>query len=436
MADIAVSVEGLGKRYRIGHQRDPYGRLTESLWGAMRAPFDRLRGNVGPTSEWIWALKDVSFELRQGDIVGVIGRNGAGKTTLLKLLSRITEPTTGRAMLHGRAASLLEVGTGFHPELTGRENVLMSGAVLGMHRGEIAQKFDEIVEFAGVEQFLDTPVKRYSSGMQVRLGFAVAAHLEPEILFVDEVLAVGDLAFQKKCLGKMSAVAGEGRTVVFVSHNMGAVGTLCPMTLWLDRGGVRMAGKTGDVVPEYVRASATDHDPGSVTLESDESLEAQVTRVRILSATGELMPIGECSNPLTIEMLLDVRQCLPGLYAYLEVQRSDGTTVLMSDSFDTDPNPLDDLRPGRHVVSATIPARTLASGEYDVYLNLSSINAGQFNVHSPGVVASFRLHDSQSRRGDARPGFFSTLLRWQVEGPSHADGLGLLPESSVRRERR
>ena len=191
MSDVVVSVEGLGKRYRIGHQRDPYGRLTETLAGAFRAPIDMVRGKRRETSEWIWALRDVSFELRQGDVVGVIGRNGAGKTTLLKVLSRITEPSAGRATLRGRVGSLLEVGTGFHPELTGRENVFMSGAVLGMRRAEIKRKFDEIVEFAGIEQFLDTPVKRYSSGMQVRLGFAVAAHLETEILIVDEVLAVG-----------------------------------------------------------------------------------------------------------------------------------------------------------------------------------------------------------------------------------------------------
>ena len=193
MANTAISVDGLGKRYEIVHEREPYGRLTESLWNAVRAPMDMVRGvRRGSTTEWIWALRDVSFELQQGDVVGVIGRNGAGKSTLLKVLSRITEPTTGTATLHGRVGTLLEVGTGFHPELTGRENIFMSGAVLGMRRKEIIRQFDAIVAFAGVEQFLDTPVKRYSSGMQVRLGFAVAAHLEPEILFVDEVLAVGD----------------------------------------------------------------------------------------------------------------------------------------------------------------------------------------------------------------------------------------------------
>jgi lipopolysaccharide transport system ATP-binding protein len=391
VSDVAISVEGLGKRYRIAHQRDPYGRLTESLAGTLRAPIDLLRGRRRATTEWFWALRDVSVEVRQGDVVGVIGRNGAGKTTLLKVLSRITEPTTGSVLLRGRASSLLEVGTGFHPELTGRENVFMSGAVLGMRRKEIARKFDEIVEFAEVEQFLDTPVKRYSSGMQVRLGFAVAAHLEPEILFVDEVLAVGDLAFQEKCLGKMNEVAGQGRTVVFVSHNMGAIGRLCPMSLWLDRGGVRMAGKTSEVVPEYVRSSGPDLDAGEVIIDSDERREAQVSRVRILSASGEVMPVGECSESVTIELLLDVRRRLRGLYGYLEVRLPTGMTILMSDSLDTDPNPLDDLPVGRRIVTATIPPRTLGPGKYDVYVNLTSIAGREFSVHSPGVVASFRL---------------------------------------------
>ena len=259
MNDVAVTVEGLGKRYRIGHQRDPYGRLTESLWGAMRAPMDIVRRKNRETSEWIWALRDVSFDLHHGDVVGVIGRNGAGKTTLLKILSRITEPSSGSATLRGRVGSLLEVGTGFHPELTGRENVFMSGAVLGMRRAEITRKFDEIVDFAGIEQFLDTPVKRYSSGMQVRLGFAVAAHLETEILIVDEVLAVGDAEFQRKCLSRMGTVSREGRTVLFVSHNMAAVEALCVSGVLLDRGQVVALGTAREVVEQYARRSEELH---------------------------------------------------------------------------------------------------------------------------------------------------------------------------------
>ncbi|MCA9761393.1 MAG: ABC transporter ATP-binding protein, partial [Streptococcus sp.] len=213
MSDIAIKVENLGKRYFIGGRKDPYKRLTETISDTISAPFRRLFGKGDDNVEEIWALKDVSFDIKKGDVVGIIGRNGAGKSTLLKILARITEPTTGHAEISGRVGSLLEVGTGFHPELTGRENIFLSGSVLGMKKAEIKKSFDEIVDFSGIEKFIDTPVKRYSSGMYMRLAFAVAAHLRTEILLVDEVLAVGDYEFQQKCLGKMGEVAGEGRTV-------------------------------------------------------------------------------------------------------------------------------------------------------------------------------------------------------------------------------
>jgi lipopolysaccharide transport system ATP-binding protein len=248
-----VRVEKLGKQYFIGARKAAYETIRESITAAVRAPFSRLRsGNGKRSAESIWALRDVSFGVAPGEVVGIIGRNGAGKSTLLKVLSRITEPTTGRAQLFGRVASLLEVGTGFHAELTGRENIYLNGAILGMRKAEIARKFDQIVDFSELEKFLDTPVKRYSSGMYMRLAFAVASHLEPEILVVDEVLAVGDAQFQKKCLGKMSDVATEGRTVLFVSHNMLAVQSLCKRALWLDAGKVRDDGAAGAVVSNYV----------------------------------------------------------------------------------------------------------------------------------------------------------------------------------------
>jgi lipopolysaccharide transport system ATP-binding protein len=271
MSEAIITVEGLGKKYRISHQaeRQRYVALRDVIAQKLKAPFQFLRRSkiedrslgLSPnshlpsprtsTSEDFWALKDVSFEVKRGEVVGIIGRNGAGKSTLLKILSRITEPTTGRVHLRGRVASLLEVGTGFHPELTGRENVFLNGAILGMHRVEIKRKFDEIVAFAEVEKFLDTPVKRYSSGMYVRLAFAVAAHLEPEILIVDEVLAVGDAQFQKKCLGKMGEVAKGGRTVLFVSHNMAAVISLCDTALVLNGGWLRAKGKVRDMIAIY-----------------------------------------------------------------------------------------------------------------------------------------------------------------------------------------
>jgi lipopolysaccharide transport system ATP-binding protein len=259
MTDIAIRVENLGKQYRIGAQQERYKTLRESLVGAVTGPLRRLRHPQfarfarNPQSEIIWALKDVSFEVKPGEVVGIIGRNGAGKSTLLKILSRITEPSEGRVELRGRVGSLLEVGTGFHQELTGRENIYLNGAILGMKRAEIERKFDEIVAFAEIDKFIDTPVKRYSSGMYVRLAFAVAAYLEPEILLVDEVLAVGDAAFQKKCLGKMGDVAKQGRTVLFVSHNMAAVQRLCGKCLVLESGRVVENSQTNQAVAMYLQ---------------------------------------------------------------------------------------------------------------------------------------------------------------------------------------
>jgi lipopolysaccharide transport system ATP-binding protein len=253
-----VRVKGLAKQYRIGARAVAYSTLRESIVEAMSSPLKRLRQRNGNSDQdTIWALQDVSFTVNPGEVVGLIGSNGAGKSTLLKILSRITEPTRGRVELYGRVASLLEVGTGFHPELTGRENILLNGAILGMRRAEIERKFDEIVAFADLEKFLDTPVKRYSSGMYMRLAFAVASHLEPEILMIDEVLAVGDAQFQKKCLGKMGDVAREGRTVLFVSHNMTAVQNLCQRAVWLKEGRLVEDGPAGQVVSLYLKANST-----------------------------------------------------------------------------------------------------------------------------------------------------------------------------------
>src|SRR6266853_822894 len=268
MSDIAIRCEGLGKRYRIG-QRESYRALRNTLTNAVRSPFRLLSASLngsksknGNHDNTIWALRDVSFEIQRGEVVGIIGRNGAGKSTLLKILSRITKPTTGMVEIHGRVGSLLEVGTGFHPELTGRENVYLNGSILGMKRSEINRKFDEIIAFAGIEKFLDTPVKRYSTGMFVRLAFAVAAHLETEILVVDEVLAVGDVAFQKKCIGKMGDVAREGRTVLFVSHDMTAVQTLCNKGIILDSGSIFSMGSATEQVELYLSAGRQQFDVG------------------------------------------------------------------------------------------------------------------------------------------------------------------------------
>ncbi|TWT85913.1 Teichoic acids export ATP-binding protein TagH [Posidoniimonas polymericola] len=287
-----IAAAGIGKAYRLGQQEERFTTFGDALVGAVKAPLKRFRQlSGGGGSSLFWALKDVSFEVRQGEVVGIIGRNGAGKSTLLKVLSRITRPTAGRAVMRGRVASLLEVGTGFHPELSGRENIYLNGSILGMRKTEIDRKFDEIVDFSEVEKFLDTPVKRYSSGMYVRLAFAVAAHLEPEILIVDEVLAVGDAQFQKKCLGKMQEVSqGEGRTVLFVSHNMAAVKRLCNRGLFVSQGSIQVDGNVDDAVDAYSRFFQTYDD-------APESGECDVAVVDSVSVTGPGEGMVESGKP-------------------------------------------------------------------------------------------------------------------------------------------
>ena len=290
MSNIAIRVEGLSKKYKIGVARQRHDTLRDEITEGFKALFrSNGRSNLSTahhSADMIWALKDVSFEVKKGEVLGIIGRNGAGKSTLLKILSRITEPTEGRGEIHGRVGSLLEVGTGFHSELTGRENVYLNGAILGMKKTEIDRKFDEMIAFAEVEKFIDTPVKRYSSGMYVRLAFAVAAHLEPEILIIDEVLAVGDLNFQNKCLGKMEDVAREGRTVLFVSHNMGAISNLCMTGMLIDNGRLINRGEIGPLVGGYIKQNMVAREVQTKEWSRHGTGEARVTMVRVLDSTG------------------------------------------------------------------------------------------------------------------------------------------------------
>jgi len=339
MSKPAIKVENLSKRYRIG-ARENNKTFREAFVDLAAAPLRRIR-SFGRSShreeDSIWALKDVSFEVEPGAVVGIIGRNGAGKTTLLKVLSQITEPTEGRAVLRGRVASLLEVGTGFHSELTGRENIFLSGALLGMSKKEIEKKFDEIVDFSGVEKFIDTPVKRYSSGMRVRLGFAVAAHLEPEILLIDEVLAVGDAAFQKKCLGKMGDVAREGRTVLFVSHNMSAVEGLCRSALLLELGRKVFSGSVKDVVYFYLHHFVSEGSSGKIAPDMHKSGtgELVIDKVFLTKGTGEPVSQVRMNEPFTVKIIFSVNEPVKEARIGLGFNTIEGKRIATSHHTDT-----------------------------------------------------------------------------------------------------
>jgi len=415
----AICAKNIGKKFLINHakavRQAKYRTFREALMDAIARPLRDLRqGAALGAVEEFWALRDISFDLAHGDVVGIIGRNGAGKSTLLKILTRITEPSEGRITLQGRVGSLLEVGTGFHPELTGRENVFLNGSILGMRRAEINSKFDEIVDFSGVEKFIDTPVKRYSSGMKVRLAFAVAAHLDLEILLVDEVLAVGDADFQQKCLGKMDQVASGGRTVLFVSHNMGAISRLCPKCIWLEDGRMHDFGESREVILDYLKASDASYGQEHAEFPEDRNKDAQVRKVTLLNEHGVPAKKFDCDSPICIELQFAVHRTLPGMCGYLEILDMEGTKILVSDSLDSGANPFDNLPVGMHRVRISVPPRTLAAGNYHVYLNFTSPSAHKTNVDSPGIVGSFSLDDFTSRRGNRRKGFFSTLLDWRL----------------------
>jgi lipopolysaccharide transport system ATP-binding protein len=420
MSIPAIRVEGIGKRYRFGQTR-PQGTLRDLIAEAARASF-RRKGPGGrtaartPEDQWFWALRDVSFELQHGKVLGLIGGNGAGKSTLLKILARITEPTEGVAIITGRVGSLLEVGTGFHSELTGRENIYLSGAILGMRRAEIARRFDEIVDFAEIARFLDTPVKRYSSGMHMRLAFAVAAHLEPEILLVDEVLAVGDAAFQRKCVGKMSDVAGEGRTVLFVSHNMAAIQALCSWALWLREGRVVEAGPPGRVVAVYLQASAVSltecawDDPALAP--GNERVRLRRARVRPAEDSGS--EVITTRTPVVIEF--EYWNLQPGspLTLCLNLFNQEGTLLFSAGPASASGDPSVAVR-GLFRVVCRVPGDLLNDGTHRI--ELCAIEGDEVIYFLEDVLA-FDVHDSPDLRGawfGKWVGAVRPVVEWRTE---------------------
>jgi len=420
----AIEFNNISKQYRLGLVSTRTLSHDLNRWWVTKIlrkedPYLKI-GSVNDRasaadSDYVWALKDINFKVEQGDVVGIIGKNGAGKSTLLKLLSRVTTPTTGTIKARGRIASLLEVGTGFHPEMTGRENIYMNGAIMGMTKTEITRKLDEIVDFAGVERYIDTPVKRYSSGMMVRLGFAVAAHLDPEILVVDEVLAVGDAEFQKKAIGKMQDVSkGEGRTVLFVSHNMASLRMLCYEGVLLENGRVKAIGEINEICDLYLQDST--EDLGSIWYPKiDETKDFQVLKVELLSEEKIRKSNFSCDENIILKIYVVNRKKVPGLFGYLQISKSDGFIAMVSDSNDVVINKLEQLKIGESDIQIVIPKRTLNVGSYVVYLNFASrFNIGGENVDSPQNVCTFTLTDEKTMRGNSRSGFLSTLLSWDI----------------------
>jgi lipopolysaccharide transport system ATP-binding protein len=413
-SDIAIRVENLGKMYRIGREHTRaagVARLRQIAASPFRWLMDQVRGPY--EDEILWALRNVSFEVKRGEVVGIIGRNGAGKSTLLKILSRITEPSEGKAAMHGRVGSLLEVGTGMHPELTGRENIFLNGCILGMRKSEITDKFDEIVDFSGIAKFIDTPVKRYSSGMRVRLGFSIAAHLEPEILLVDEVLAVGDAAFQKKCLGKMEDVAGKGRTVLFVSHNMAAVSSLCPRAILLSNGKAIEDDSSAAAIEKYYESLSV----GNTRQTPDANAAILFHAARILNKDGCPTKSVDIGDPFVIEM--EYRICRPlssGPVPNFHFYTTGGVCCFVTSSSGTAPQ-----HPGLYQSRCHVPGHLLNEGTFSVGLAVT-----RFGKHQPCVdffengllmvtVRDPKIPDEYNH-GYVRsvPGIMRPKLNWEV----------------------
>jgi lipopolysaccharide transport system ATP-binding protein len=411
----AIKIQGVSKQYRIGAVRDSYATLRDALAVAVRSPFERLRSRSKANGNLIWALHDVTFDVAPGGVVGIIGRNGAGKSTLLKILSRITEPTTGRVELYGRVASLLEVGTGFHPELTGRENIFLNAAILGMPRKQIEKKFDEIVAFAEIEKFIDTPVKHYSSGMYVRLAFAVAAHIEPDILIVDEVLAVGDTAFQNKCLGKMQGVTRQGRTVLFVSHNMAAIKSLCNRVVLFEEGRIVCEGDVDSVIGRYLGVADGMLATGIIpdTAHSGTG-EVKLQKVELLDLAG--VPITQVyfGQVFRVALTLDVTKRTEGAVIGISISSVDGTRIATSYNIDGGQPPLE-LSQGKHKMSVALDV-TLLPGRYTIDVLIFRTNGADIDVVNSTLtfdVLAVAENGNDHYRGNVVHGFVRAKGQWQ-----------------------
>ncbi len=414
MSDVVIRAEGISKRYFIG-ERKAHSQLSE-LVAAQFGRLFRREIEAAPTLKPMWALDDVSFDIEQGQVVGIVGRNGAGKSTLLKILSRITEPTHGRAEIRGRIGSLLEVGTGFQPDLTGRENVFLNGALLGMPRSEVQRNLDSIIEFSGVETYIDTPVKFYSSGMHARLAFSVAAHLAADILIVDEVLSVGDAAFQAKCMAKMGEVTRSGRTVLFVTHNLGMIGRLCDRAMFLEHGKLRYYGDTAEAINLFL-ASMFAREPVLCWPENP-GKRLQLRRLAVTDAEGRMLPTFDRSRDIFFEVDYDVRDDAPGSYVAVMLDVVDGTAVWHGQDLDgRDRSRVVRRSPGRYRYRVRFPGGMLNAGTYNLRAGIA--NSATF-VHdtTDGLIfdlADHGTHAAVGAHGHQRMGILTVLLDWQHE---------------------
>lgn len=415
-----ISVRNISKSYRLGLiSRGALADDLQRLWARVRGLPDPLQkidqaGMRSRQGELLWALKDISFDVQQGEVLGIIGRNGAGKSTLLKILSRVTAPTTGDIKVKGRIASLLEVGTGFHPELTGRENVFLNGAILGMKKAEISRKFDEIVDFSGVEKFINTPVKRYSSGMYVRLAFAVAAHLDPEILIVDEVLAVGDIEFQKKCMGKMSQVARDGRTVLFVSHNIGAIVRLCSRGILLNQGKISIAADIETTVKSYIAMGNLQR--AEYTQPADSEKPINLRGIYLTTQNGNLQSQFKYTEGFRVNIQYEVNQPIKNCSVWIGFRTLDDFIIFGTSDTDLSADLWEGRKVGIYNTSVTIPGNWLNDGNYHIVVGISSAISKQVYDRVEAIECTI-LDDGtpeKMRTGYSRPGVLQPFLTWDT----------------------
>lgn len=415
---VAISVRNLGKRYRIGGSQASYKTFRDAVanTGTSLVRRRKVEGS-SPVQDHFWALKGVSFEVECGDVLGVIGRNGAGKSTLLKILSRITEPTEGRAEIYGRVGSLLEVGTGFHPELSGRENIYLSGAILGMRKFEIDRKMDDIIRFSEVDRFLDTPLKHYSSGMQMRLAFSVAAHLDPEILLIDEVLAVGDIAFQKKCLGKMNEISKEGRTILFISHNMDAVLNLCTKGILIENGQIKSVGDIRDIVNEYLKINTGLLGEVRFSDESQKNYnEVKFSAVRILDNNAKISPIIDMNEEFTIEIEYEIIAPIRSAQLVFELFNTVGVCIFSSTDLDNEPENLRNLRsPGRYRAKCLISSDYLRPGVYYIDISSSIPGVKVLNILQNAISFEIAGLNVENKLSQGRRGIITPVFGWETQ---------------------